>query len=330
MSLLQTGPAAAARDAKSKYRELCSTEPGVPLFDQDWWLDAVCGGPDNWDVALVERGGRIVASMPYRKTKKSMFEVISMPQLTLTMGVWIRYPEFPNQDAKLSYEREIYTELIEQIPAVDYFNQQLHWDNTNWSIFYWKGFRQTSRFTYVLEDTTDLERVYGEFSDKVKADIAKAEGRIRVVESDDLDLFQATNSKMFDPPRFSMPYSYETLKAVDERCRRRNRRKILLALDADGNAQCALYLVWDDRCTYYLLGGETPEAKMSGAHSLLVWHAIREMSKDRKAFDFHGGMHEPIERIYRSFGAAQKPYFQISKINGKLFKFAYYLKQAIR
>ncbi|MBW5448361.1 GNAT family N-acetyltransferase [Cohnella sp. CFH 77786] len=317
-------------EAKMKYRELCRKEPGLPLFDQDWWLDVTCGGADHWDAVLVEQDGCIVASMPYRVTKKSMFEIVSMPQLTLTMGVWIRYPEGMGAGAKLAYEREIYSALIDGLPQVDYFSQQLHWDNTNWSIFYWRGFRQTTRFTYVLEDLSDLERVYAGFTDSVRDEIRRAEQQVKIAWSDDLARFQEMNSRLFDPPRFPMPYSFEVLKALDERCKRRNRRKILFAEDADGEAHCAMYLVWDDRYAYYLLGGETPRAKESGAHSLLVWHAIREMAKFGKRFDFHGGMHEPHEIMYRSFGATQKPYFQISKINGKLFKFAYYLKQAIR
>ncbi len=317
-------------DAKFRYRELCKRESGIPLFDRDWWLDAVCGGSAGWDVLLVERGGEIVASMPYRKLRKSLFQVISMPQLTLTMGVWIRYPDGSGAANRLSWERDIYTELIDRLPRVDYFNQQFHGDNTNWSVFYWRGFRQMSRFTYMIEDTSDLERVYAGFSEQVQADIRKAERLVRVVESDDLDRFQEVNRAMFDPPHFTMPYDYEVLQAVDRACGERSMRQILFAEDAQGRALCALYVVRDARCTYYLLGGDTPQAKESGAHALLVWHAIREAAGRGQPFDFHGGMHEPIERIYRSFGASQKSYYQITKVSGRLFKLAYYLKQALR
>jgi len=317
-------------EEKRKYRELCRGNPEIPIINRDWWLDAVCGGPDRWDVALVERNGEIVASMPYCKRKKTLFQVIAMPQLTLTMGVWMRYPAGAGTADKLSWEREIYAELIDRLPRVDYFHQQLHGDNTNWSVFYWRGFRQMSRFTYMIEDTSDLARVHEGFSAQVKRDIRSAERQVRIVQSDDLDRFQEVNLTMFDPPHFAMPYAYETLQAVDRACRERGCRQILFAEDAQCRALCALYLVWDDRCTYYLLGGETPQSRESGAHALLVWHAIREASKRGQPFDFHGGMHEPIERIYRSFGAAQKSYSQLSRVNGKLFKLAYYMKQALR
>jgi len=51
-------------DRKDKYRALCTEASYIPLFARDWWLDAVAGSA-NWDVALVEQGEQIIASMPY-------------------------------------------------------------------------------------------------------------------------------------------------------------------------------------------------------------------------------------------------------------------------
>jgi hypothetical protein len=41
---------------KQKYRKFCKKEKNIPVFSKDWWLDAVCG-EENWDVAIVEKGG---------------------------------------------------------------------------------------------------------------------------------------------------------------------------------------------------------------------------------------------------------------------------------
>lgn len=56
---------------KDKYHIFCDHEKGIPIFNKDWWLDAVCG-ENNWDVALVEKGGSIVGSLPYCIDKKIM------------------------------------------------------------------------------------------------------------------------------------------------------------------------------------------------------------------------------------------------------------------
>ncbi|QJD87200.1 GNAT family N-acetyltransferase [Cohnella herbarum] len=316
-------------DAKSKYRELCRSNGEMSLFDQDWWLDITCGGTDNWDVILIERNGEVIASLPYHRIKKYMFKVIQMPELTLTMGIWMKYPSGQSEEDKLAYEREVFLELIERLPEVDYSYQHFHWNITNWSPFYWKGFRQTTRYTYVFEDLRDLDRIYANFRDNIRAEIRKAEKILRVVESDDLDKFHEINKKTFDRQQVSMPHSFEILKPLDQACSERNCRRIWFAVDEQDRIHSAIYMVWDANCAYYLLGGADSELRKSGSHSFLLWHAIKEMSKVTKQFDLHGGMHEPVERFFRAMGAKQQSYFQVSKIKGKLFQFAYYVKQAL-
>ena len=60
------------RNLKEIYREQCGNEPSIPIFSRDWWLDAVCG-KDNWDAAVVEKGGWVVGSMPYYIKKRAGF-----------------------------------------------------------------------------------------------------------------------------------------------------------------------------------------------------------------------------------------------------------------
>jgi len=105
---------------KKKYKEFCQKELDLPVFSKDWWLDTVCG-VDNWNVVLVEKDNKIVASMPYFTTKKAIFNIISMPILTQTMGVYIKYPKGQKYYKKLSWEKEMMTTLIGKLPNVDYF-----------------------------------------------------------------------------------------------------------------------------------------------------------------------------------------------------------------
>ncbi|RED65066.1 GNAT family N-acetyltransferase [Cohnella lupini] len=317
------------KDAKSKYRELCGSRKDMSLFDQDWWLDIACGGSDNWDVCLVERNGDIVASLPYHIVKRYLFNVIQMPELTLTMGIWIRYPDNQSMESKLSFEREIYSEIIDKLPQVDYSYQHFNWNITNWSIFFWKGFRQTTRYTFVFEDLRDLDRIYANFRDNIRAEIRKAEKVLTVIESDDLERFNEINRKTFDRQNVPLPHNVEILTSLDQACRERGCRKIWFAVDEKNQIHSAIYMIWDENCAYYLLGGADPELRKSGSHSFLLWHAIKEMSKVTKQFDLHGGMHEPVERFFRALGAKQQPYFQVTRIKGRLFKLAYYVKQAL-
>ena len=126
------------------------------------------------------------------------------------------------------------------------------------------------------------------------------------------------------------PYSPELIKKVDAACSSRNCRKIWFAIDEQGQVHSSIYVVWDSKTAYYLMGGGDPVLRTSGATSLLLWEAIKDASLQGKTFDFVGSMFEPIDRFFRGFGAVQKPYMQISKANGKLIKFSFLVKDGLK
>ena len=77
----------------------------------------------NWDVLLVEKGGQIVASLPYYLRKQGRRRYITQQPLTQTNGIWIKYP--PNQKycEKLAYEKKVMREIINQLDELnlDYY-----------------------------------------------------------------------------------------------------------------------------------------------------------------------------------------------------------------
>jgi len=302
---------------KSKYRKLCSKEP-IKLFSKDWWLDAVCG-EENWDVAIVEQNGELIAAMPYYMRKKSLFTMIGMPPLTQTMGPWVRYSSDMKYSTRLSFEKKVYNQLIDQLPEVAYFRQNFDYTVTNWLPFYWRGFKETTRYTYVVDNLADLDSVYLEFDKKKREKIRKAEGIVVVRSTNDLEVFYGMNEKTFRRQKMRVPYSLLFLKRIDEQCTRRDCRKILLAEDKDGRIHSALYLVWDEQSVFLLMSGSDPELKNSDAKTLLVWEAMKLSSEKKLRFDFEGSMMESVEQFDRGFGGVQKRYFSVWKANSKLF-----------
>ena len=108
------------------------------------------------------------------------------------------------------------------------------------------------------------------------------------------------------------------LRRIDDACSSKSHRQLFFAQDKNGNIHAAIYVVLDSNCAYYLLGGGDPALRSSGAHSLLVWEAIRYASQFVDQFDFEGSMVQSIERFFRSFGAKQVPYFHITHAQKKL------------
>lgn len=290
------------------------------IFSQDWWLDAVA--PGGWGEVRVEKGGTLYARLPYVTRKKWGLRIMDMPPLTQTLG-----PHLRSYDGKyanrLAEEKELMTELAGKLPPFDIFQQNFHYSITNWLPFYWLGFKQTTRYTYVLEDLSDLGAVWDGFEKKIRTSIRKAEKQLTIRDDLDLDRFIALNEMVFARQGRKPPYARSVIERIDHACRTRNRRKMFFAQDAAGRVHAAVYLVWDERSAYYLMGGADPELRDSDATSLCLWEAIKFSSRVTRSFDFEGSMLENVEPFFRAFGGVQKPYFQITKIKSPIIGSAF-------
>lgn len=307
-------------DKNAKYRRHCLREESLPIFSRDWWLDAVCG-EDRWQVALVEKGGHIIGSMPYYVKKSFGFTVLCHPPLTQTLGPWIR-PSKAKYGKKLSYEKSVMGSLIEQLPKCHAFMQNWHYENTNWLPFFWKGFDQTTRYTYVLPLVSDEGVIWGQLAENIRREIRKATNRFELRARDDLGVeeFLNLNRMTFAHKGRRLPYNETVVKRLDMACQKRMCRKIWIAEDKHGKYHAGVYIIWSKNSAYYLMGGGDPELRKSGATSFVMWEAIKHAAGVTRKFDFEGSMLEPVERFFRAFGAIQTPYFCVSKTNSRLLK----------
>ena len=314
---------------KQKYREFCKIEKDIPIFSQDWWLDAVCG-EDNWDVAIVERGGEIWATMPYYIKKKWGFTLITMPPLTQTLGPYIKYPQGQKYYKKLSWEKEIMNELIDQLPEFDYFYQHWHYSITNWLPFYWRDFKQTTRYTYIIEKNISLELLEEKFETDIRRRRKKAyKLGLQIVSYEDVNLFYNLNKMTFNRKEIEVPYNYELVEKIYNSSKRNNAVDLLFAVYKDKPVSAGFFIK-DYNTRYYLMGGINPDYKDLGGMDVVIFEAIRKTLNENKNFDFEGSIIESIEKYFRSFGSVQKPYFAIYKINSKILKLRNCLKEILK
>ena len=310
---------------KELYREFCQVEDNIPIFSKDWWMDAVCG-EDNWDVILIKnRNGEIIASMPYYIRNKFGVKMITQPPLTQTNGVYIKYPKGQKLDSRISYEKDIVYEIDEKLKElkIDYYNQNFHYTFNNWQPFYWKGYSQTVRYTYILKDLSNLDIVYSNFNKSKRKYIEKNEKIYKVYKTEDIETFYALNKRVFQRQNLKIPYSSELIEKLDKTLSEKKSRVIFAVDDKNGNTICMLYLVFDNKSSYLLMSGTDPDTRDLNVKTMLVWEAIKFSSRENLIFDFEGSMVENIATFFREFGAEPTPYFNISKIfsmKGKLFK----------
>lgn len=310
------------------YRQLCRQEEGIPLFSQDWWLDATAGA-ENWDVALVaDKNERINASLPYMLAKRRGLVYLGQPQLTQALGPWLRQIDGKTA-TRLAREKEWLRALIEQLPPFDHYAQNWDWRSQNWLPFHWAGFRQTTRYTYILHDLMDEQVLWQGLQENIRTDIKKAGNRFRLRVRDDLTLddFLPLNRMTFDRQEMALPYSEAFVRRLDLVCQERQARQIFIAEDDQGRRHAGVYIVWDAQSAYYLMGGGDPQLRNSGATSLCMWEAIKYAATVSRRFDFEGSMIEPVERFFRAFGAAQTPYFAVSKTPSRLIRTVQFLRE---
>lgn len=307
-------------DSKATYRAFCASESSIPIFSRAWWLDATAG-EDNWNVAIVERNGKVIASLPYVIKRKYGFTVLTQPQLTQTLGPWLRESTAKYAN-RLGQQKDVMEELISQLPDFHHCVQNWHYSQSNWLPFFWDHFKQTTMYTYVLRDLSDEKVLWDGLRENVRSDIRKAESRVNLRVRDDVDVkaFLALNNLVFARQGKKLPYPENLVECLDSACAERKARKIFIAEDRRGRMHAGVYLVWDESSAYYLMAGSDPALRNSGAGSLCLWEAIRFASKVTKCFDFEGSMLESVERYFRAFGAQQIPYFRVYKTPSRVLK----------
>ena len=126
------------------YRSQLDGAEEVPLWQQPWWLDAVA--PGRWDARCVLSNERVVAALPYVPSRKLGFDSWGMPQLTQALGPWLE-PLDGKYASRLSREHALLNLLADAIPRSVFYVQNWTVDRVNWLPFYWRGYRQTTRYT---------------------------------------------------------------------------------------------------------------------------------------------------------------------------------------
>lgn len=307
---------------QAAYRALCEREPSIPLFSKDWWLDAVA--EEKWDAVTTGKGDQIDAAMPFCMDRKFGFKRIYQPPFTQTLGPWTREIQGSNYNQQSKAHK--YTKaLIEQLPAFDVFKQNFHPDITDWLPFYWHGFKQTTRYTYILDDLSDHDELWKSLRSNIRTDINKARDIHGLIVKTDQPLSKLINlyNMTFDRQGLAPRQQRTLFERIDTACKARGCSQLFIAEDEDGNAHAAVYIVWDSNRAYYLIGGADPSLRNSGASSFCLWEAIKFASEVTPIFDFEGSMLQPVERFFRAFGATPISFHQVTLHKSRIYNLAH-------
>lgn len=313
---------------KQLYNTFCE-ENDIPIFHKNWWLNAVCG-EDGWDVILYQPHDKVLAAMPYKISSSVFFTKIEQPIFTQKLGPFILKQNYLSAGKQISLEKKIFAYFIDNLPKFHFFTQNFTTDVNNWLPFFWSGFKQTTRYSYVINNLTDFDLIYSNFDRSKKKHIKKCLETISVKFDVDARAFYDHHKLTMNQNGKKINYSFTTFKCIYDSAILNDSGRIIGAYDQDNNLHAALFVVWDNQCAYNLISTIDVNFRNSGASSLVVYEAIKNVAENTKSFDFCGSMDEHIESSIRKFGGDQVTYFSISKINSSLLRCVDFLKSELR
>lgn len=283
--------------------------PQGNIFCKSWWLKSV-----NVEKVLVcIDKDRIVGGIPLFYKKKLGINFSMVSTLTQTWGVLFEPME--SKEARASARKlKIQNCLINELSKQRFFMQSFSVNYDNWLAFFWAGYKQTTRYTYIINNTKNSDEVWSNFLPNVRKNIRKAERlgvNIQVCSPEiALELFQKTQ----DRQGRKMSYSSEYFMSLYNVTKSNQSGECYAAIDEKGRVHAATFFVWDSKRAYYLIGGGDPELRNSGAASLLIFELIKLAGIKGKIFDFEGSMVPAIEKFFRAFGATPMPYYFITRM----------------
>jgi len=298
---------------KQRYIEFCENERSIPIYSRPWWLDCVCG-EKNWDVLLSLQDNAVVAAMPYYMPCSG---IIAMPPFTQTMGIWFN-PAFLETNASKEIYREhtICENIINQLPDTSFFQIRFHHSFNDWLPFYWRGFRQTTRYNYLYSDIENFEELKKNLGRSINESLKKAaKSKLYVRQNIDIEDFLTINSQVFERQN-KKPISPKTLIKLINTSIARNQGNIWGSFDENDILNAAVFVVWQDKIAYAIANGTNTKLRQSGGLAMAILQAVSDLSSLCTVFDFGGSMIKGVEHFFREFGTEQKTYFQIEK--GKL------------
>jgi len=304
---------------KEQYITFASSRPDIPVFYTPQWLDAVT--QRAWDVVCAyDQGGNINAFMPVTIKKKWGIKIFTNPLLTPYQGIFFCNDTIYDKEESLqSYRKDCTDQIICKLGKQHFFKINFHPDYTFWLPFYFHGYRQTTYYSYILDNIKDHDAIFSGFRSNIKNKIRKAEGVLMLEETSDIELLYGLNQKTFEKQSLRIPFSKALLKEIIQVAGQQH--KILMARDTGGNIHAAQLIIWDQRSAYNLLLGTDPALRQSGAAPFLMWHAIRIASLYTNKFDFEGSRLPAIQPFFESFGAHPVPYCQIYQTKNILWEY---------
>ncbi|KGN89634.1 hypothetical protein HQ45_06420 [Porphyromonas crevioricanis] len=275
------------------------------------WLDAVCG-KEGWQSLTISFSSGHILLFPFYTPVSGC---LSQPPFTQYLGPLL----IPSPRATMSFadKRLAIEVLVEHFPQLDCCSFHTPPDFSDWLPFYWKGFEQTTRYTYILQlDSPDpLSSLQMEANQLLRRKLRQSErAGLSFVEGGSFsDLIAMVRLSLDRSPETAKLRYTDRLESLTQAMRQQDMGEIYCC-SKDGRIVASVFMVRGGTRTYYIAGGQdTTECKDALAYCLYRAICTQVSRNGILSVDFEGSMLRGVEFFFRSFGAVQTPYFAIRR-----------------
>ena len=310
---------------KGKYTTWAAKQEDMPIFFRPWYLDKVCAH-GKWDaiIAMTDKGD-IEGALVFYTVKRYGRPFIIMPPLTPFGGIWLATSTSSKYTYKIQKESRIISKLLESIPKDAVLYRQSFWhEYKNWLPFYWKGFEQTTRYTFIINDLKSWSLT--DTATNVRNKINKAATALKVTSSDNPALVYNQVNDIMAKKGMPLIWSKQFFDDLDKAILQYANRLILTVTDSKNRLHATAYIILDKDTAYLMMLGSDPDLRQSGAIPLVIYHSILASSAFVHRFDFEGSSMESLFDLFSGFGGEMTSFNSIYRTKNMFWDLIYRVK----
>ena len=259
------------------------------IYAYSFYLDAMS---KNWD-ALILDDYEIV--MPLTWNKKYTIHYLYQPFFCAQLGI------FGN-----NIYSEIVKSFLENIPSkFKYWDFYLNKDN----LFSLLSFPMYERSNYVLLLQNTYENLAANFAQSHVRNIKRALKQGNMVKKNipitDVISLAQVQTKKFSP---ITEKDYNNFSKLFEILKKKKMAVTYGVYSANNQLTASCAYVFSHNRAYYILVGNHPDSRISGASHLMIDHFIKEHAGENLILDFEGSNISSLAFFYKSFGSTLEKY----------------------
>lgn len=293
----------------------------LPVFYEPWYLDIISQGNDWFVIVVLGKDNSVNGLWPIIKYKKWGITFAMNPLLMPYSGpILFPYSNIIKPQKKDSFNKNVISDLIDQLPAgITPLKVKCNPKINSWLPFYWKGFTQTTKYTYQL-DVKNKETLEEGYTSKLRNSLKNPS--VKFVESENAEIAFDLIRNILDKKTGKQQINKKLFLSLDAKLDKNKGRKMFFAQRSSGEDIATAYLILSHKTAYLMFVGSKGLTKEEGGVTRqLIHHAILNMPDYIEIFDFEGSMIEKVEYIFRSFGGNRTAYHEVSRVKGKWLQF---------